>query len=113
MKYAQFVIGKTIVKMTTRLMKSWAVLTRTYLLLKVDSILEKNYSNLALISRFFTALILSGIFLFLNIAFISYAFSVNYNTIVNCGKDAHGFFWSPLSSNCKKGIWYNINPFNP
>lgn len=68
---------------------------------------------LKLMVRFFTALIVCGSFLLLNIVFIQYALSINYNTIVNCGKDAHEYFWSPFSSNCKKNFLYNINPFNP
>ena len=64
-------------------------------------------------TRFFTALVLCGVFIFLNLNLIGYAVSVNSRTIVNCGKDAHEFFWSPLSSNCEKGFWYNVSPFNP
>ena len=69
--------------------------------------------SFVLMNRFVVTCIASAAFIFLNIALIRYAVSINYNTIVNCGVDAHELFWSPSSSNCKQGFLYNINPFNP
>lgn len=76
-----------------------------YLILKV-------FKQLGWAARVLTALVIWGVFLFLNAFFIDYAVVVNQRTIINCGKDAHELFWSPFSSNCKRGFWYNINPFD-